>query len=155
MPPAQLARTRDATCVHPAAAGNLVADPYRGAAQPRQQGRARATMKVDGDVVLRRLEPASEREVGQHAAQPADTRRDDDVAEVGVVEDHRRGGGFDDIGELRVRKPPAQRVNGWRRENHVADLSQPNQQYSQLPDYPITQLLILTGSSLTVRSSLR
>ncbi len=112
-------------------------------------------MKVDGDVVLRRLEPASERDVGQHAAQPAHTRRDDDVAEVGVVEDHRRGGGFDDIGELRVRKPPAQRVNGWRRENHVADLSQPNQQYSQLPDYPITQLPILTVSSLTVRSWLR
>ena len=54
------------------------------------------------------------------------------------MEDHRRSGGFDDIGELRVGKPPAQRANGWRRENHVADLPQPNQQYPQLPDYPIT-----------------
>ena len=162
MPPAQLARTGDAARVHPATAGNLVADANRSAAQPRQQGRARASMKIDRDVVSRRLEAASERDVGQQAAQPAHTWRDDDVAEVGVVEDHRRGGGLDDIGELRVRKPPAQRVNGWRREHHVADLSQPNQQYSQLPDYPITRLRnsdsvdysILTVS-LTVRSSLR
>ena len=130
VPPAQLARPRDAPRVHPAAAGDLVADPDRRAAQPRQQRRPRSAVEVDGDVVVRGLEPASQRDVGHHAAQSSRARSDDDVVEMRVVKDDRRGRRFDDVGEVGVGKPPAQRVDRRRREDHVANLPETNEQDS-------------------------
>ena len=44
--------------------------------------------------------------------------------------DHRSGRRFDDVGQMRVREPAAERVNGRRGENNVTDLSKPDQKNS-------------------------
>ena len=48
-----------------------------------------------------------------------------------VVGYHRSGGRFDEIGEMGVRKPPAQGCHGGRGEDHIADLPQAHQQNLQ------------------------
>jgi hypothetical protein len=77
-------------------------------------------------VVARGLEPASQRDVRDHAAQSPRARSDDHVVEMRVVEDDRRSRRFDDVGEVSVGKPPAHRVDRRRREDHVANLPETN-----------------------------
>jgi hypothetical protein len=45
-----------------------------------------------------------------------------------VVDDDRGGGGFDDVTEMRVRKPLPKRMDGGAREYDVSNLSQANEQ---------------------------
>ncbi len=59
------------------------------------------------------------------AARPLD---DDDLVEVRVVANDRLGGGLDEIGEAGVRESLAERGDGRRREHHVADQAQPDEQ---------------------------
>ena len=87
-------------------------------------------MKVDRDILVRGLEPASQRDVGHHAAQPARPRSDDDVVEMRVAKDDRRSGGLDEVGEVGVGEPAAQRVDRRRREDHVANLPETNEEDS-------------------------
>ena len=122
---------RDAARVHPATARNLVPDPDRRAAQPRQQRRPRPAVKVDGDVVARGA--CSRRPSATSAITPAQSARarsDDDVVEMRVVQHDRRSRRFDDVGEMSIGKPTAQRVNRRRRENHVANLPEANEEDS-------------------------
>ena len=73
-------------------------------------------------------QPAAEREVGEQPRSPGARGATMTSLRCGLPDDDRRGGGFDDIGEVRVGKPLAQRANGRRREDDVADLAQPDQQ---------------------------
>ena len=70
MPRPELPRARDARRVHPAAAGDLVAEALRRAAQPGEQRRARPAVKIDREVVAPRAKRRAEREVAEQAAQP-------------------------------------------------------------------------------------
>ena len=62
-----------------------------------------------------------------------------------MVAHHGFGGGFDDVGETRVRKAPAQRRDRRCREDHVADQSQPDQQDGQ--GSTVASSISITGMS--------
>ena len=119
----QLARPRDAPRVHPAPAGDLVADAHRRAAQPRQQRRARPAVEIDGEI--ERARAAAGGRAPRSREQPAHARaarRDDHLVEMRIAGDDRRGRRFDEVGEVGVGKPPAQGADGRRGEDDVADL---------------------------------
>ena len=83
-------------------------------------------MKVDGRIVRSRADSPDQSEVVAKAGEAATSWRDDDVVEVGVAGDDRRGLWFHDISNVGVSKAFAQTPNGWRREYHVANLTQPD-----------------------------
>ena len=59
-----------------------------------------------------RAQPAAEREIVEQTAEAAPAWRDDDLVQMGIVEDDRRCGRLDDIGQVRVGKVLPQR--GWQ-----------------------------------------
>ena len=130
----------------------------RRAAQPGQQRRARAAVKVDREVVaLARAAGGRARGRPSRPRSAARARRDDDLVEMRVAGDDRRGRGLDEIGELRVGKPPAQRVNGRRREDDVADLAQANEQdcnCRSISQFSRHSSIVASSISMTGMSSL-
>src|SRR5262249_4023343 len=130
VPGTQSAWPRHALRVHPRATGDLVAETLWRAAQPSQERRARAAVKVDGEIESLGSKASAQGEVGGQSPQSAKARCDDDFADVGVADDDRRRVRFDDVGEVSVRVVPPQSVNRRRREDHIADLAQTNQKDS-------------------------
>ena len=128
MPRPQPPRPLDLVCVHPAPSDDLIADSSRCAAEPCQQRRARPAVKIDGQVVAALAEAAAEREVLEDAFEAASPRRDDDFVEVRSMADYRSGRRLDDVGKMRVREAPPERVNGRRCENDVPNLAKPDQE---------------------------
>ena len=85
-------------------------------------------MKINGHVVRRGAQAADERDVVANPGEPAATRRDDDVVEVWISGDDRRGRRFDDVSDVGGGKMLAQAANGRCREHDVANLAKANQQ---------------------------
>ena len=83
-------------------------------------------MKIDRDIEPPRAELPAERGVGDEPAQSTRTRRDYDVIQMRIARDDWRGHGFDDVGEVRVRKGDPERVNRRGREDDVANLTETN-----------------------------
>jgi hypothetical protein len=105
-------------------------------------------MKVDGRVVCGGADPPDQREVVAKAGQTSTPCCDDDFVEVGVAGDDRRGLWFHDICNVGVLKAFAQTPNGWRREYHVANLTQPDQENA------VHSSIVASSMSMTGMSSL-
>ncbi len=85
-------------------------------------------MKINGHVERGSTQAADEGDVVANPGEPSATRRDDDVVEVWIPGDDRRGRLFDDVSDVRRGKMLAQAANGRCRENDVANLAKANQQ---------------------------
>jgi hypothetical protein len=75
-------------------------------------------------------EPPGEPDIVEDPRHPARPFDDDDVVEVGIAGNHRRGIALDEIAERRVRKRPPQSPDQRRRQDHVADESQANEEHA-------------------------
>ena len=95
-------------------------------------------MKVDRDVEAFPGQPPAKRDVMRQPAHTWQTRRDDDVGEVRVADDHRSTGRFDDIGELCRGKTSGESRKRRRREDDVADLPESDQEDLQSFDLTVT-----------------
>ena len=107
-------------------------------------------MEIERNIELLRLQPSSQREVVDEAAHTSGARRDDDLVEMWIATDDRRGRRLDEVGEVSVGKPPAQRVDGRRREHDIADLAQPDEENSDVGYSSI----VASSISITGMSSL-
>ena len=87
-------------------------------------------MEIDREIVVRAPQAPSQADIRQHPRDSASPRRDDDFVEMRIAGDDRSGRGFDQVGEVRVGKLPAQSGHGRRREDHVADLPQTHKEDS-------------------------
>jgi hypothetical protein len=87
-------------------------------------------VEIDRQLEALRTQPPAKREIVEHAPGATSTRRHHDLVQMWIASDHRRRRGLDDIGEMRVRKPPPQRLDGRRCENNITDLAEPNQKNS-------------------------
>ncbi len=76
---------------------------------------------------------------------PRRTRRDDQFVDIGIVLDDRRRGRLDEVRDVGLGKAPAERANGRRREDDVADLPQPDQQ--DLQSSIVASSMSMTGMS--------
>jgi hypothetical protein len=85
-------------------------------------------MEIDGDVVPLSPQPAAESKIAEQAAHAARARRDDDLVQMGVAGDNRRGRRLDDIADVRVREPLAQRMYGGGGEGDVTNLPETDEQ---------------------------
>jgi hypothetical protein len=87
-------------------------------------------VEIDSQIEAVRPQSSRERDVRHRPADAATAWSDDHVIEMRVVENYGRGVRLDDVADVRVWISPPQRPNGWRREDHVANLAQANQKYS-------------------------
>ena len=85
-------------------------------------------MKVDGDIVSGAPQLLPESQISEQSADSATAGDHDHVGQMRVAEDDRSGWGFDEIGEVGIRKSPAQCRDGGRGQHHVANLTQAHQQ---------------------------
>src|SRR6185503_18628180 len=124
----EIGGARHAARIHPAAPLDVVADPARRAARPRQPPAARSAVQVDGHVVLRAAQRARQADVGRQPRQPARLGRDDHLVEMRVAGDDGSRRRLHQIAEMRVWVTPAKRANDRGREDDVADEAQPDEQ---------------------------
>ena len=122
--PPELTRSSHSTRVHPAPACHVVPHAEWRAAEPGEERGARPAMKVDRYVEASVTKTPAEREVRTQPAEAAPPRRNDHLVEMGVVDDDRRCGWFDDVADVRAGKAPAQRMHGGCREDDVANLTE-------------------------------
>jgi hypothetical protein len=81
-------------------------------------------MQIDGDVEPLPPQLTRKREVVADPGETATLRDDNDVSQITIPADDGRSRRFDDIGELGVRIPAAQRTNERCRQHHVTDQPQ-------------------------------
>ena len=109
--------------------GDVVADPLRGARRQGEPGAARPAVHVNHHVVavLRAAAtPASaSSSTRRSAAGPLD---DDDPIEIGIAGDDCRRVALDEVGEGGVRESAPQGPDHRRREHHIADEPQPDEE---------------------------
>ena len=125
---AKLPRPVDDMRVHPRPALHIVAhSPGRpaGPGEPRAAGPA---VKVDGDVDAQRAQPPRQLHVVGHAPPAADVRHGDDVGQMRIVGHDGEGARFDHIRQLSIRIVAGEGANRRRREHHVTDEPQPEQE---------------------------
>ena len=96
-------------------------------------------MKIDGEIEALHAQPADERKI---RCQPR-AWRDDDLVQVRIRGDERRGMGFDEVGEVRVRETRADAPDCRRREHDIANLTKTDQKDpgNGVAHYPITPIL--------------
>jgi hypothetical protein len=112
-------------------------------------------VKVDGQVVAIGPQAASEAEVGRETGHAAYARGHNYVVQAGVAGDDGRGGGLDKIGEVGIRKPATQRVDGGRGEDDVANLTEPDEKNPRdVIANPIHSSTVASSMSITGMSSL-
>jgi hypothetical protein len=114
-------------------------------------------VKVDRDVEIFAAKPASEGEVVRETPQPAWTLDNDQRIDVRVVSHDCFGSTFDEIGDGRFWKLPANGGDGRRREDDIADQAKSDEQ--NLPRlHPSTAfgmtVTLLKGQGSTVASSI-
>ena len=85
-------------------------------------------MKVDRDVIRARSQAPDERGFRAEPARPARSRGDDHLVDVRVVRHDRRRRRFNEVADVGVREALSEGSNRRRREDHVADLSEPDEQ---------------------------
>jgi hypothetical protein len=118
----------DANRVHPSAPGDVVPDAHGRTRQPGDQRTARTAVKIDRHVEPCRANAPDERKVVANASQAAAPGRDDQFVEVRVSGHDGCGSRFHDISNPGVLKVFAQSPNRGRREHHVADLAQTDEE---------------------------
>ena len=124
----QVGRPVDDLRVHPGPALDRVADPARRPRQPGEERRAGSAVEIDDEVVALAAQRAAEREVGGEPAPAAHQRHDAHLVEAGVALDDRGRGGLDQVGDPRLGEGVADRGDRRRREHHVADQPQADEQ---------------------------
>jgi hypothetical protein len=97
-------------------------------------------MKVDREIELPGPQTAAKRQIVEQSPHAAAPRRHDDLVQMRITGDDGRRGRLDDIGEVGVRKSPAQGMDGRRGEDDIANLAQPNQ------ENPTYQLVVFDDS---------
>ena len=110
-------------------------------------------MKIDDQVESPGAQPSRQPQVVGDARPASWPLDDDDLVEVRVVANDRRGGGFDEIGEAGVRESLAESGDGRRREHHVADQAEPDEQNVH-PSTPLRASPVGEGQGSTVASSI-
>lgn len=105
-------------------------------------------MKINREIVALRPQFPAKSKVGRHRPQTSSPRDDDDAVEMRVAQNNGRGGRFDDVGEMGIRKSTSYRVNCGRRQHHVADFAQPDEQN------PFHSSIVASSMSMTGMSSL-
>jgi len=88
-------------------------------------------MQIDDEVVPAGSHAPDEREVVQESGEPAQPPGDDDLVQMRVALDDGRGGGPDDVGDVRVGEVASQARDGGRRKDDVADFAKPDKKNSQ------------------------
>ena len=86
-------------------------------------------MEVEHDVKPFRAQAPRQAEVVANALPSAGARDDDDVSEVRVASDDRSGVALHEVGQAGFRKRPLERPEKRRREDHVADETQADEEY--------------------------
>ena len=84
-------------------------------------------MQIDHKVVPRTPQPPCEPEIRHDPRRPSWPPRHDQVVEVWITRDDRRGLRLHQVCYVRVRKRPLQRPRDRRREDDVANEPQSNQ----------------------------
>jgi hypothetical protein len=121
---AESARPRHTPRIHPGAPGDLVPDPLRRTAQPREQRSPWAAMKIDREIVMLAPQAARQPEIGEQAV----ARRNEHAVQVRIAEDDGGRSGFDDIREMRIWQMLPERANRGGREDDVTNLAKSNEQ---------------------------
>jgi hypothetical protein len=85
-------------------------------------------MKVDRQIVAVSPKPHAECDIAEDAPEAAGSRGHDHVVEMWIVEDDRRRRRFDEIRDVRVGKPPPQRMDRRRGEHDITNLTLTDQQ---------------------------
>ena len=88
-------------------------------------------MKVDRHVDAPRPQRSSHPHVIAQPIPATAVLDDQDVRQVRVAGDHRRGERFDEVEELGVREPAPDRANRRCREDHIANQARANEQNPQ------------------------
>ena len=112
--------------VHPRSPPNPITDTNRCAAGPCEPRRPRTAVQIDRNVEMLAAQAARERQVVEHPRQAASSRDDNDVSQITITANDRRGGRFDHIGEAGIRIPASKGTNERRREHYVTDQPQPD-----------------------------
>ncbi len=126
VPTPQLAGPRHGPRVHPRSSLDLVTDARWRSRQPREPCASRAAVEVDHQVVPLTAQPAGQPQIVGNSTQAGASRRHNHFIQVRVFSNDSERLRFDQIREMRVRKPALQRANERRRENDVAYQAQPN-----------------------------
>jgi hypothetical protein len=85
-------------------------------------------MKVDRHVEASAAEPASHGQVVAHAAKPRALRHDDDLVEMRIAGNDRRGRRLDEIGDVCVGETVPKRPDARRRQRDVAEKAKSNEE---------------------------
>jgi hypothetical protein len=85
-------------------------------------------VEVDHEIEPGRPKLSRERQIAVQAAPPARTRHDEDLIEMWIVSDNRRGFGLDEIADPGIGKTSPQRSDGWGCEDDIANQPRPDQQ---------------------------
>ena len=88
-------------------------------------------MEVDRDVEARASEAAAERKVIGHPRHPPAPGRNDELVDMGVVEDDGRSRRFHNVGEMGDGEGASEGADDRSREDHVTDEPQTNEQDPQ------------------------
>jgi hypothetical protein len=102
-------------------------------------------VEVDRQVVLRRSQAPTEREVGSQSNETTLARRDDHLVQRRVRRDDGSGRRLDEITQMGVGKAIANGSDGRRREDDIADLAQTNQE--DLQGSIVASSISMTGMS--------
>ncbi len=109
-------------------------------------------MKIDHEIEPPPAEIASDAEI---VCDSSDARRqghDDHLIQVGVVADDRGGGFFNEVADPGLRKTAPEGSDGRRREDHVANHPEPDQE--NLHRTRAYGSMVASSSSITGMSSL-
>ena len=102
-------------------------------------------MKINGEIVCMASQSTTQRDVAREPRDAAHARCNDDLVDVGAAGDDWRGGRFDEVSDVSVWKPLAQRVNGGCREYYVPDL--PKTDEENLQGSTVASSISITGMS--------
>ena len=86
-------------------------------------------MQIEDDVEPFRPQTPREPQIVANTRQPARPRHDDDLGEVGVAGYDRRGVAFHEVSQAGFRERPLEGPEKRRREDHVTDETQADEQY--------------------------
>lgn len=85
-------------------------------------------MQIEGEIESLAPQSARKRPVIGESAEASTMGRNDDVVQMRIAGHDRRGRVLDHIDQARIRIATSQRGNHGRREHHVADEPQPDEQ---------------------------
>ena len=135
----------DEVRVHPGVTPHAVPDPHGRAARPGQPGAARTPMQIDCDIESFSAKMSRVHQIvapSRQARSPGDHQHG---VQMGIAANDRFGQRLDDVGEVRIRIRPPQRVHERCREHDVADQSEPDKE--DLQGSIVASSISITGMS--------